>query len=165
MEREIRVPIPIGYRINPGKSIVELGILKLERDYDKVPKSWEEFCKNYAISSEEAAINKYSNIIIEGMSGVRDRDIYNDRNICTSKEEAEAFRALMQLRQLRKAWVDDWKPIGPQEYFNISYVMDKGFVVDKEKNGHNVMSFPFEDMAYDFLNYFSDLFEKAKILL
>lgn len=34
--------------------------------------------------------------------------MYTDKNICISSKEAEAFLALMQLRQLRRAWIGDW---------------------------------------------------------
>ena len=73
----------------------------------------------------------------------------------------------MQLRQLRKAWVGDWEPSRDVEHSVI--------LVEKMTNRLEVgygywsynysMTFPTEEMAYDFLDCFSDLCEKAKILL
>lgn len=87
---------------------------------------------------------------------------------CVSKEEAEAFRALMQLRQLRKAWVGDWEQPSSKTYiaviaYNINY---KEVVVDTGNYWSNMtLSFPTKEMAKDFFNCFRDLCETAKILL
>lgn len=131
------------------------------------PRSWEEFCKNNPIKKDEAYILHTSSIkeLYENIGGIR--DINTDRNLCTSKEEAEAFLALMQLRQLRKAWVGEWKPSRNVEYSVI--------LVEKKINRFEVgygyweynylMTFPTQVMAYDFLECFKDLCETAKILL
>lgn len=75
------------------------------------PHSWEEFCENYPIQDSEYFITTNSDIVNyhESFSDFH-RMADKDRNICISEQEAEAFLALMQLRQLRKAWVGDWKP-------------------------------------------------------
>ena len=70
------------------------------------PKTWEEYCKMYPNVKNEYYINFNSQpTITSGES----RQFICDKNLLSSKEEAEAFLALMQLRQLRKAWVGDWK--------------------------------------------------------
>ena len=71
------------------------------------PRSWEEFCKRYPKQKGEYFIGINSNIRMYDKTYPRSSDY--DKNVCTSKEEAEAFLALMQLRQLRKAWVGDWE--------------------------------------------------------
>ena len=89
------------------------------------------------------------------------------RNWITSKEEAEAFLALMQLRQLRKAWVGDWEqpvatPIGVIHYWlpedKVKYTVG-GYCINRH------LSFPTKKMAEEFLECFKDLCETAKILL
>lgn len=71
------------------------------------PRSWEEFCKRYPVRKEEAYILVSTNgIFIAGQNSGAQRV---SKSWCTSEQEAEAFLALMQLRQLRKAWVGDWK--------------------------------------------------------
>lgn len=73
-----------------------------EENKQTPPRSWKEFCERYPKSSGEAYTDSISIIGTYKDSHV-DRDIYSDRNICVSSKEAEAFLALMQLRQLRKA--------------------------------------------------------------
>lgn len=128
------------------------------------PKSWEEFCKRYPIQKGEAYINLESQVKEFGCSYTSPRD---SKCICTSQKEAEAFLALMQLRQLRKAWVGDWEPSRNVEYSAI--------LVRKRTNKFEIsygyweynylMTFPSKKMAEDFLSCFKDLCETAKILL
>lgn len=72
----------------------------------------------------------------------------------------------MQLRQLRKAWVGDWKyEISAQNYIpSIVYVKESSIIIT-ESIHNNVLSFPTKEMAEDFLNCFKDLCETAKVLL
>ena len=132
------------------------------------PRSWEEFCERYPVKKGEAYIDFDSRIENIGPNyGTDPRNSTLDKNLCVSKEEAEAFLALMQLRQLRKAWVGDWKPSRNVEYSVI--------LVEKRTNMFNVdygywdcnysMTFPSKGMADDFLCCFRDLCEIAKPLL
>jgi hypothetical protein len=53
-----------------------------------------------------------------------------DRNLCSSREEAEAFLALMQLRQLRKAWVGSWEQPDHNTIISaITYYISDGRVI------------------------------------
>ena len=124
------------------------------------PRSWEEFCKNFPIQNGEAYIDIYNGLdpIVEVIGGKR-----NNRFWLISREEAEAFIALMQLRQLRKAWVGDWE-ITDQPYYYIIPSKTEITVMD----GHNILrslSFPTKEMAEDFLSCFHDLCATAKNLL
>lgn len=86
-----------------------------EKKNDK-PKSWEEFCEMNLIKVGEAFIDYTDdcNQITEASFCVgKER---KDKCWCTSKQEAKAFLALMQLRQLRKAWIGDWEPIKGETY-------------------------------------------------
>lgn len=125
------------------------------------PRSWEDFCKRYPKQKGEAYIDTVSNIGIYGGSAHRDKK--TDKNICASKREAEAFLALIQLRQLRKVWVGDWE-IGDQTYYCLFPSKDKIKIVS-HSNVLRSLSFPTEEMAADFLDCFRDLCETAKILL
>ena len=128
------------------------------------PKSWKEFCKNYLIKKGEAFIfhTSYIKETSESVGGIR--DINTDRNLCTSKEEAESFLALMQLRQLRKAWVRDWEPSG-NCYYAIIFSVETGLKIGEYSSTYRALSFPTLEMVEDFLNCFKDLCETAKILL
>lgn len=132
------------------------------------PRSWEEFCERYPLQKEEAYIDSYSDIrdIVIDLDKKRDKVV--GRNWCPSREEAEAFLALMQLRQLRKAWVGDWEQPDTNNMIGvILYNIDKKKVVTDSGYyfANVVLSFPTKKMAQDFLNCFTDLCEKAKILL
>ena len=123
------------------------------------PKSWEEFCERYSIRKGEAYIDTTGTII----SADIDLKGRGYRNWCTSKEEAEAFLALIQLRQLRKAWVGDCVDFNDAFY---SIYADRGVLLEVSKFAvARVLSFPTKEMAKDFLDCFRDLCEIAKPLL
>ena len=125
------------------------------------PKSWEEFCERYPIQKGEAYIDTNSGIDVANYKC--SRNVSESRNWCTSKEEAKAFLALMQLRQLRKAWVGDC--VGFNDAFYSIYA-DRGVLLEVSKFAvARVLSFPTKEMAKDFLDCFRDLCETAKILL
>ena len=130
------------------------------------PRSWEEFCEKHPLTDKEAFIDSYSNIKPPCECG--ERKAFSGKNWCTSKEEAEAFLALMQLRQLRKAWVGDWEqPNSITPITAIIYNTDSKRIVVVTGNfwSNITLSFPTKEMAEDFLGCFRDLCEKAKILL
>ena len=127
------------------------------------PRSWEEFCKSHPIKDTEYFMDGNSNIRRRCTFGIASREVSEDKNLCSSEEEAEAFLALMQLRQLRKAWVGDWE-ITDQLYYCIIPSRTKFTVIDNY-NVLRSLSFPTQEMAEDFLNCFKDLCETAKILL
>ena len=130
------------------------------------PRSWEEFCENYPLIGKEAFIDAHSNVRPPCECGTR--EVLSGKNWCDSKEEAEAFLALMQLRQLRKAWVGDWKQPDSNDTMAV-IVYDKNKQRIKVDFGYcwrnSVLSFPTKGMAEDFLNCFRDLCKTAKILL
>lgn len=126
------------------------------------PRSWDEFCEKYPVQIGEIKFDSACNIYEFERSTIRRP--YNDRNVCTSKEDAEAFLALMQLRQLRKAWVGDWKPSG-HVYYVILYDIKDGLMIGFYEKLNKSLSFPTREMAYDFLECFRDLCETAKPLL
>ena len=131
------------------------------------PKSWEEFCKNFPINPEECFIDTDSEVS-EDFSSDKKRNEIEDRVLCINKKEAEAFLALMQLRQLRKAWVGIWEqPNSNVKIAAILYSVNKQEVMVDYGNfwRSNVLSFPTEEMAQEFLECFRDLCETAKILL
>ena len=66
-----------------------------EKKNDK-PRSWEEFYKRCPKKMGEAFISSTSEIFVYNRPSFKDEK--RDKNLCSSKEEAEAFLALMQLR-------------------------------------------------------------------
>ena len=136
----------------------------LFKEYEKqneFPKTWEEFCKRNPVKKGECVIDLFSNIH-ETEESIRNAG--EDRNYCISKQEAEAFLALMQLRQLRKAYVKDWEPDYEQQCHRI--VSSKyGIKITQLYIINNNLSFPTYELAIQFLNNFKDLLEIAKPLL
>lgn len=141
----------------------------LFKEYEKqneFPKTWEEFCDKYPVSNNEVVLSHNSVILTfdELPNTFTERDPDVDRNFCTSLKEAEAFLALMQLRQLRKAYVKDWEPDLTKACFGI--VSSKhGINVSALCTVYRNLSFPTYDLATQFLTNFKDLLEIAKPLL
>lgn len=135
---------------------------------DTKPKSWEDFCENFPLTSEDCYIDTNSTLSGFGPKQVIIRNATNDKNYCISWVEAEAFLALMQLRQLRKAWVGDWEqPKSATEIAVIEYNNDEEELVTTYGNFWTsiTLSFPTLKMAKEFLECFGDLCETAKCLL
>lgn len=123
------------------------------------PKSWKEFCERYPVKAEEHLINSCGNILKNEVPLC----CRGTKTWCTSEQEAEAFLALMQLRQLRKAWVNDFDScICAKITRNVS---NNSVIVLFSYDNSGALTFPTEGMAKDFLYCFRDLCETAKPLL
>lgn len=130
------------------------------------PRSWEEFCKRYPVQNGEYFITPNSSTVSKtDWSCNFNRHPIQGRNWCVSMEEAEAFLALMQLRQLRKAWIGDWEPRSQGLFTAITSSIGGEIVLWDFMNTTKPLSFPTKEMAKEFLNCFRDLCETAKILL
>ena len=159
--KEIKIQIPDNCElVKDGDSYV------VREKMQNPPRSCEEFCEKYPLTDKEAFIDSYSNIKHPScLPG--ERKGLSGKNWCASKEEAEAFLALIQLRQLRKAWVGDWERPEGKPIAGVFY----SFSEDKIRTSYDtfwtnvVLSFPTKEMAEDFLSCFKDLCETAKILL
>ena len=143
----------------------------LFKEYEKqneLPKTWEEFCEKYFLQDEEVFITSGGGLLTVAESfGRKFRISDEDKNICTSKQEAQAFIALMQLRQLRKAYVKDWEPDWTNckvLKYSITFIEGVLNIVGTVTAQHS-MSFPTEKIAKQFLTNFKDLLEIAKPLL
>lgn len=156
--KEVRIQIPDNCEIfQDGNTYV----IK-EKEQKRPPRSWEEFCKRYPTKNGEAYISTIGEVVLLCV----DNSSRADKNWCTSKEEAEAFLALMQLRQLRKAWVEDEKEFEKPFCIICRHDMfNKPISVVRWNTSHRLLSFPSEQMANEFLACFNDLCERAKILL
>jgi hypothetical protein len=141
----------------------------LFEEYEKqneLPKTWEEFCKRNPVTPNEYWIETIQSRYCNGPF-VRERDIDMDKNVCTSLQEAQAFTALIQLRQLRKAyvknWEPDWKNYDVRKYI-ITFNCDNVYITAKTTGSHP-MSFQTYELAEQFLNNFKDIIKIAKPLL
>lgn len=128
---------------------------------NELPKTWEEFCERHNIMRGKSYINIDSSV---SELDTHKRGSIQDRNVCTSQQEAKAFLALMQLRQLRKAYVKDWEPDFKQKYYGIISNVH-GLDILPYTLVYKSMSFPTHELAKQFRNNFNDLLEIAKPLL
>ena len=155
---EVKIQIPDNCEL-----IKDGGTYIVKEKKDNKPKSWKEFCERYPKKSGETFISSTSEIFVYNIPSIRDEK--RDMNVCTSKEEAEAFLALMQLRQLRKAWVGDWKQEKSGAVAVIVYNLNEDKIIVDYGCMSRPLSFPTQLMAYDFLGCFKHLCKTAKILL
>lgn len=104
----------------------------------KLPKTWEEFCKQ----------NKT-----------------NDRNILLNKQAAEQHFALMKLHQLRDCYRQGWIPDWDDEKFIITVNYKEFYSVGKCIKTKEFLAFQSREIAEEFLTNFRDLIEQAGDLI
>lgn len=145
-----------------------------QRDWTKVkyepkkelPRTWEEFCKNYPREKGESYMDLYSEICTCSYAGYS-RETNHDRNILPSKQAAEAHLALMQLHQLRDAWregwLPDWKDIAQTKYaiYNLAGRLTIGLYTETRQ----FLAFQNKERADEFKDCFIDLIRKAGDLI
>lgn len=155
---EVKIQIPDNCElIKDGNTYI------VKEKKQELPRSWKEFCERYPVKQGEAYIDPNSEIDVAKYKC--NRSVLDNKNWCASKEEAEAFLALMQLRQLRKAWVGDWKPVAYKFHVAITTTVFNSVVTWEFLNTSKPLSFPSKEIAKDFLSCFRDLCETAKPLL
>ena len=158
-EIELKIDIPEGYEIDKEKSSFEKIIFKEKCTY---PKSWEEFCINNKTKDKEYFISSGSKVF--NTCHVQDRDYDEDRNVCKTKEEAEAFLALIQLKRLWHEYVDNYSGKVVDYYFIdcVSNINGCEFIVLPSCSviSKYLFKFPSRELAQEFLHNFKDLFIK-----
>ena len=134
-----------------------------ELEKQKLPKTWAEHCKLHAEKGTKAYfIDVWSKI---GTHYYSEDHSISDRNLFQTKEDAEAFLALMQLRALWHDYVGDFKFEWSSSGYSGIYCNDI-----KELGIHicmfpRIFCFPTKELAEQFLNNFKGLLEIAKPLL
>lgn len=129
-----------------------------------LPKTWEEALHNF-----EGTTVWYIDNESEIQSGGLITDSVEDRkslsNIIASREEARAFRSLMKLRLIRKAWVGDFD--ATSEEYEAKYeikLFANEFRVEYTVLGRSLLSFPTKEMAEQFLDLFEHLLDETRPL-
>jgi hypothetical protein len=129
-------------------------------------KSWKEFCEKYNKIENEYFIGVESHIVKFNRDN---RHIDTDKNILATKEDAESFLALMQLKRLRDQWWESlkWKPDytnnGIRKYAIVQ--VSNNIIIEHHYLFSHFLAFPTKEVAKNFLNCFKDLIEKAKELI
>lgn len=157
--KELKIVSPEGYEIDKENSTFEKIVFK--KKSDGKPRTWMEYCDTHPHTNEEycISVNKIFKSVCDNKRS------YNEFGYMP-KREACAFVAFMKLRQLRKAWIGDWKldwNDNSTKYAICVYYCD--IVVWNTRTICFPLSFPTEEMANEFIECFKDLLEQAKILL
>ena len=159
MKQIIEIEVPEG-----KKAIYKDNKIIFEDIIQKLPETWEEFCKLYPIKEEEYYIELNS---IPTEVSIGERFDHDDKNILPSKKAAEAHLALMQLHQLRDCYRQNWKPDWKNncqakyciEFSNYQYKIFKYFVSCR------FLSFQSEEIAKKFLMCFKNLIKQTEDLI
>ena len=131
-----------------------------------LPKTWEEFCKNYKVQKDEYFIS--SNSTIEGvLSNIRLP--CKDSNLLPNKQAAESHLALIKLHQLRdcyrQGWKPDWKNNNLPKYCIYCVNKEQKFDIGSFYERREFLSFQSRKLAQEFLNNFRDLILQAGDLI
>ena len=131
-----------------------------------LPKTWEEFCKNYKVQKDEYFIS--SNSTIEGvLSNIRLP--CKDSNLLPNKQAAEAHLALIKLHQLRdcyrQGWKPDWKNNNLPKYCIYCVNKEQKFDIGSFYERREFLSFQSRKLAKEFLNNFRDFILQAGDLI
>lgn len=158
-EIKIKLNVPDGFTAKFNEATMTVEIVPEQTR----PTTWEEFCKNYIITGEE---HSFSGNKIYRTSSPRGEKRVPDRLYMKDVAEAEAFLAFMKLRELRYAWIGDWKPNWKDETnkYVIHFVEGEARIAGYQCLS-GPMSFPTCEMAANFLESFKDLLGQAKSLL
>lgn len=135
-----------------------------EKELNPLPRSWEEFCKNYPTKNGECYINSCSDTVMTS-EYAEGRDIEMNKNVCPSQKSAEAYLAMIQLEQLRNCWWNGWKPEWNSCQKHAIKWEGDNLTIFITTRIHAFLVFPTREMAEEFLKCFRDLIEKAGDLI
>ena len=161
MKQTIEIEVPDG-----KKAVWKDGKVVFEDIKPQLPKTWEEFCKNYPPKKGECYIDlncQIYSIIYD--SDNRNKDF--DRNILPSKQAAEAHLAYMMLHQLRDAWREGWLPDWTDERQSKYVIMNLHGIWKTAQHTTTSRFLAFQDKkkADEFLTNFRELIEEAGDLI
>jgi hypothetical protein len=162
--KEMKITPPEGYMIDEERSTIYNIVFKKK---DKLPATWEEFCEQYCCSEKpEFYITHYSEILVTSCK-IKNRREKEDKNLLSTKKDAEAHLALMQLHRLRdvyrQGWVPNYKEVLPVKYA-IKFVNNALFII-QTNTVNNFLTFQSKEIAEEFLENFKDLILEAKELI
>ena len=159
MKQILEIEVPEG-----KKAIWKDNKIIFEDIVQKLPETWEEFCKLYPIKKEEYYIELNS---IPTEVSIGERLDHDDKNVLPSKEAAKAHLALMQLHQLRDCYRQNWKPDWRDSYqwkWCIIFNTDT-FIITTGTCFNHFLSFQSKKIAEKFLMCFKNLIKQAEDLI
>ena len=155
-EKKLKINIPEGYEIDRENSTFEeIVFKKVEDPLAKLPKTWEEYCKQ-----TKGYTSYYGDPIDDDTHVTKFSKFYNE---FSTQKRAKQYIALGKLLQLRDYWVGDWK-INSSSLANTYLIYNNGvreIVVAKIYGENFPLTFPTKEMAEKFKECFRDLIKKA----
>lgn len=153
--KEMKIQAPEGYEIDKKNSTFENIIFKkVEKE---LPKSWGELdnVSGYYVDKNSKVYNCINHITAD-----------ENKNIFSTREEAEACLALAQLCQLRDRYNDGWKPDWTDNAEKYVIYFHAGEIYSGYSyRAQDVLYFKTKELRDKFLENFKDLIEIAKPLL
>ena len=162
MKQTIEIEVPDG-----KKAIWKDGKVVFEDIKPQLPKTWEEFCKNYPTRITDWYID--SGCGLRGIGEGVKRHVACDRNLLPSEQAAEQHLALMQLHQLRdcyrQGWIPDWN--NPKTIkICIKRRLANRYETEPTADFYPAfLSFKDNETAKEFLKNFKDLIKQAGDLI
>lgn len=160
MKQTIEIEVPDG-----KKAVWKDGTIVFEDIKPKLPKTWEEFCKQSEVNDGEYYINSQSYVVKIFACNYPHRRETIDRNILPNKQSAKQHLALMQLHQLRDCYRQGWTPTVDKVSFGIIRRVGGDLDTYRFTYSSRFLSFQSEEIAEEFLDNFRDLIEQAGDLI
>ena len=155
--KKLKINIPEGYEIDRENSTFEeIVFKKVEDPLAKLPKTWEEYCKQTE-GCKSYFHTRYSEPCI--------RDSSFDGVYCefSTEERVKQYVALGKLLQLRDYWVGNWKN-DSNNFVNVIYNLNgeiKNMGLSHKQSLNFPLTFPTREMAQKFIECFEDLIKEA----
>ena len=158
-EKKLKINIPEGYEIDKEKSTFEeIVFKKVEDPLTKLPKTWEEYCKQ---------TKDYVSYFWSGHNSILQSWFEGGYNEFSTKERVKQYVALGKLLQLRDYWVSNWKDDSNNSVAVIYHYEDEivNTNVSKKRSLSYSLTFPTKEMAQKFIECFKDLINEAYPLI
>lgn len=154
MIKNLKIQIPKGYEIDVDNSTFHNIVFKKKPEH---PRTWEEFCEQNSVNNPEYYIMGYTSVF------PRNRDFFVDKTLLSTKEDAEAHLALIQLHRLRDVYRQGWVKYSDGHCYNIVSGYNGLYISDCGKQ--RFLSFQSQEVAEEFLKNFRELIIKAGDLI
>ena len=159
-EKKLKINIPEGYEIDKEKSTFEeIVFKKVEDPFSKLPKTWEEYCKQ-----TKGYTSYYGDSTEDNTHETKFSKFYNE---FSTKERVKQYAALGRLLQLRDYWVSNWKD-DSKNFVAAIYHFDGEIVninISKKRSSNYSLTFPTREIAQKFIECFKDLINEAYPLI
>lgn len=162
--KETKIEIPAGCEVEKIETVNNSVLVTFKAKEPQLPKSWEEFCRQYAIKTGECRITTDGSIASSTCSVLRDS--FFEKNVLPNRETAEAVLALCQLIQLRECYNQGWKPDWDDKSKKHLITFENDETVTRFWYGcaYSPLYFKSEELRDQFLENFRPLIEKLKPL-